>query len=455
MQTVVSKGKSLLSNWGTRPAQGNPCVSPVQGNPAMAPKKVEQFRPPVSVARRKTSKSSESAPAAEAPAITAAAPATTAPASRSDAFKGLRAPPGVICAVVKPEGSVKKEKPPAGEAPAPPPPDSSAVPPPGELQRMTSALKYKASKGDHELHDQYKKCTSNQEKRSFYYNSFLPGNPIKETSKAFKRQRESEKVDSDKNKDWGWVSRDFVAGKLELQRWREIPAMRIELEHKLSKMDTRPCEFADKLEDHMDKKEYRFIQTIASSVEVNKKRTILEEDRELDQDTFDSAMQAIDGLDAGKAITAGGGRSRGSGSTRRPSPEDDSKRDPPWLATFKKECTRNFQTQKRAAEQTLTQAEQCIRLVEEKPKAIKNNDLLTAYFKTVKEHKQMLKTKDHEAAQFFVKNEDSQKPATEAEAKAVEKLWKDAANDIKAAKSAFASACLKMLADLRSAVAKA
>ena len=76
---------------------------------------------------------------------------------------------------------------------------------------------------------------------------------------------------------------------------------------------------------------------------------------------------------------------------------------------------------KRAAEQTLTQAEQCIRLVEEKPTAINNNDLLKAYFKTVKEHKQMLKAKDHEAAQFLIKNEDSQKPATEADAKAVEK----------------------------------
>ena len=443
MQTVVSKGKSLLNNWGTRPAQGNPCVSPVQGNPAMAPKKIEQFRPPVTVARRKRGKTSEEAPPAEAPA-------TKAPASQCSA------PRGTILAVVKPE--VKRERPPATPAssdPKQPTLDQTAPPPPGELQRMASALKHQAQKGKPELQDQYRQLTTHADKRNFYYNTFLPGNPIKETSNAFKRQRESEKVDSDENKDWGWVSRDFVAGKLELQRWREIPAMQIELEHKLSKMDSRTCEFADKLADNMDKNEYRFIQTTASTFETNKKRTVVEEDRELDQATFDSAMQAIDGLDAGRAITAGGGRNRGSGSTRRLSPEDDSKRDPEWLAKFKKECTRNFQSQKRAAEQTLTQAEQCIRLVEEKPSAINNNDLLKAYFKTVKEHKQMLKAKDHEAVQFFVKNEASQTPATEEQAKAVEKLWKDAANDIKAAKTAFASACLKMLADLRSAVAKA
>lgn len=396
----------------------------------MAPKKATtQFRPPLSVvARRKTGKSSDDAPPAEAPA-----------------------PP--VWTVVKPE-TVKKE-PAANLAPARAAqalaPDATAVPPAGELQRMTSALKYQAQKGNPELQDKYRKLSTNQEKRQFYWNSFLPGNPMKETSKAFKRQRESEKVDSDKSKDWGWVSRDFVAGKLELQRWREIPAMKVELEHKLSKMDSRLCEFADKLAANDDKHEYHFIQTNSSSVEQNKKRTVVEEDRELDQGTFDSAMQAIDGLDAGRAITAGAGRA----SQRRPSPDDDSKRDPPWLATFKKECTRNFMTQKRAAEQALTQAAQCIRLVEEKPSAVNNNDLLKAYFKTIKEQLQVLKTKDHEAAQFLIKHEASLKPATEDAAKAVEKDWKEAANEIKAAKGSFTSSCLKMLTDLRSAVAKA
>ena len=133
-------------------------------------------------------------------------------------------------------------------------------------------------------------------------------------------------------------------------------------------------------------------------------------------------MQAIDGLDAGTAITGGGSKSRGSGGQRRPSPDDESKRDPPWLATFKKECTRNFLTQKRAAEQVLSQAEQTLRLVDEKPSAVNNNDLLKAYLKTCKEQVKILKTKDHEAAQFLIKNEASQNPATEEAAKRVEQL---------------------------------
>ena len=94
-------------------------------------------------------------------------------------------------------------------------------------------------------------------------------------------------MDADKTKDWGWVSRDFIAGKLELTRWREIPEMKIQLEHRLSKLDARPCEYAAKLGPNMDKNEYHFFQQLTEATEQNKKRTVVEEDRELDKETFD------------------------------------------------------------------------------------------------------------------------------------------------------------------------
>ena len=456
MHKVVSKGKTLLDNWGVRPAQGNLSASPAQGTLAMAPK---QKKAATSEAATKKAATSEVAPSGAAAGAMPRRRATGKIASEpsalphcSEAGSETVAPP----AAVKPE-RVKKEPTPKAIllSQFQKPPDPSTAPPAGELQRMVSCMKAAAARGEGEQLAEYQSFASTKEKRMFYYNTFLPGNPMKETSKAFKRLRESERTDADKTKDWGWVSRDFAAGKLELTRWREIPEQKIQLEFRLAKLEKRTAEYAHLLEDHMDKHEYHFVQLIQSTTESNKRKTVVEEDRALDQETYDSAMVAIDGLEGGKAITGtvGSNRRGSAGSNRRPSPTEDT-RDPAWLTSFKKECTRNFATQKRAAEQALSNAEQTIRLVDEKPHCVANNDLLKAYVKTIKNQIQSLKHEDYAAAQFLVKHEASSSPKTEEAATAAEKDWKEAANNIKGAKTAFLSACTKMLADLRVALSK-
>ena len=481
MRKVVSDGKAFLKNWGVSPAQGYPSVSPAQGCKAMAPRTKAKAAPTEVAPAAKT----EAAPPKRRAATKVAAPAAEPKAPQApavvagDPFAAARAPPGTPLVVVpgapvKPESAtIKKESrgaaapeaptgpatalaPGGGAATAPaaaaPTVDTSAAPPKGEMERMVSSLKTAALKGAGEQLAEYQALPSRAEKRLFYYNTFLPGNPIKETSKAFKRQRESERVDADKTKDWGWVSRDFVAGKLELTRWREIPELKIQLEYSLSKMDKRVADFAHLLGENMDKHEYHFLQAVQSVVEQNKKRTVLEEDREINQETYDSALGAIDGLDSGRSITAQAGSRRASGSNRRPSPDDDSKRDPPWLAAFKKECTRNFTTQKRAAEQALSNAGQTMSIADENPGTVNSNDLLKAYVKTIKEQMKLLQKHDHAAAQFLIKYEPFSKPANEDEAKKLESAWKSAANDIKNAKTTFMSACGQMLIAVRQAL---
>lgn len=498
MNSVISSGQALLKNWGqnVRPAQGNSTVRPAQGNPAMAPKKNVPSRSPPSdgePGRRKTGKQT-AAPGAPAAAV---APARRLP-SRSPPSEGeparrrgrgqaeAPATPEVVAKASAPaltpvlaiatapgprfrdpaakqEPGVKRERTaldlaaPAAEAKdiAPPPPaETFAAPPAGEMQRMASALGRAASRSAEAQGEQDKyRQLSNKEKRNYYYNTFLPANPMKDPTRLFTRARQSEREDGHETEEFGWVDRDFIAGKLHLDNWREIPEMKIKLEFQLAKYPKRECEAAHLLSDDMDKYEYKFSLTVEKSSEKNKKRVTVQDESELDEATHSSAMAAIDGLDGGRALNGPARTVRGT--KRQLSPEDESKRDPAWLSTYKKECIRNFTTQKRAAEQAISSADECVRLVEQNASKVDGNDLLKAYLSTVKQQVELLRTADQKAASFEVTHSSTKLPASEDVAKKVEKAWKDAANELKSAKISFTSACLKMQTDLRAALAKA
>ena len=473
------------------PARRVPSRSPPSEGESRAGKQAEDWAAPVAPARRVPSRSppsegesarrtgrvqAEAAAPAVAPVLaiaTAPGPRFKDPAKREPGVKQEAAEAKAAAPPAAPAAEAKAAAPPAApgaeaKATAPlaapaaaakafapgPPLDTSVAPPSGEMQRMASALSRAASRSDEaqgEL-DKYK-LLSNKEKRNYYYNTFLPANPMKDPSRLYTRSRQSERVDGTDTEDFGWVDRDFIAGKLHLDNWREVPEKKIKLEFHLAKYPKRECEAAHLLEDWMDKYEYMFSLTVAKSSEKNKKSVTVQEASELDEATHSSAMAAIDGLDGGRALSGPPKTVRGQ--KRQLSPEDESKKDPAWLSTYKKECIRNFSTQKRAAEQAISSADECVRLVEQNERILAGNDLLKAYLQTVKQQVEVLRKADQKAATFEVAHSSTKLPASEDVAKKYEKAWKDAANEVKAAKTTFTSACLKMQTDLRAALAKA
>ena len=500
MNSVISSGQALLKNWGqaVRPAQGTSTVRPAQGNPAMAPKKVVPSRSPPSDSepnRRKTGKTAAPEAPVAAPARVERVPSLSPPSDgefgrrRGRGQAGAAATSEVAPAVsrvpvlaiatapgprfrdpaAKTEPAVKRESAapelaaaPTARLPAPaaapqelaPPVDTSAAPPPGEMQRMASALTRAASKSP-EAQDtlNHYKQLSNKEKRNYYYNTFLPAHPLKDPTRLYTRSRTSVREDGADTEDFGWVDRDFIAGKLHLDNWRQVPEMKIKLEFQLAKYARRECEAAHLLSDDMDKYEYKFSLTVEKSSEKNKKQVRVQDESEIDEATHASAMAAIDGLDGGRALSGPARTARGT--KRQLSPDDESKRDPAWLSTFKKECVRNFTTQKRAAEQAISSADECVRLVEQNASKIAGNDLLKAYLQTIKQQVELLKAADRKAASFEVAHSSTKVPVSEDAAKSCEVAWKDAANELKSAKTCFTSACLKMQTDLRAELAKA
>ena len=343
------------------------------------------------------------------------------------------------------------------EAPAAPP-EAPAVapapkaPPAGEMDRMRSALQRRANAGDQQQLAAYNACFSWADKRHFYWNSWIEGNPKREAQTA-KKTFSSQMNDKNQYLDHGYCDRDFIAGKLQWPNWRTVPEQKIKLEHKLAQMESRLCAAAHLLSDEHDKMEYHFFEAISIKEEINSTSLELSNEKELEADDYQGALQAVQNLSGASVQQQAPGRLSGDRNRqqRRPSPTERPE-ETEWLKSFRKEATGAFQTAKKAAGSCLQSAEELMLLCKNNEAALAGNKLLQAYVETVGSHLHLLRQEDRTAADFELATQKN--PTGETEANDLRPLWTTGANRLKSAKLAFTKATLTMQSALREHLAK-
>ena len=310
------------------------------------------------------------------------------------------------------------------------------------MARMLSALK-KAGKEDKLA--EYKALTSNGARHEFYYNCWLAENPKQRVHNAV-RSRASERVDTASSKDHGWVSRDYVAAMLQLQNWRTVPDQKILLELELAKLPSKLHDQASVFPEGMDKQVYHYVQTLSSTDEHNTKKFEYQEQNELDAKQGEAMLAAIERNHASSAIA--GTTSR----RNRPSPSPPGSGKPPkpqWLTDFEKNAVNFFKATKRSVELASKQASELVRQAEEHKSKL--DQLAQAYLDTVTSQLVALDKADRVGTEFQLAADS--KPENEAAAEDLTKTWKEAAHQLKAAKTAFLTATTSMQTSLRATLA--
>ena len=342
---------------------------------------------------------------------------------------------------------------PAAQTEAPAVAPMPKAPPAGEMDRMRSALQRRANAGDQQQLAAYNACFSWADKRHFYWNSWIEGNPKREAQTA-KKTFSSQMHDKNQYVDHGYCDRDFIAGKLQWPNWRTVPEQKIKLEHKLAQMESRLCAAAHLLSDEHDKMEYHFFEAISIKEEINSTSLELSNEKELEADDYQGVLQAVQNLSGASVQQQAPGRLSGgerNRQQRRPSPTERTE-EPEWLKSFRKEATGAFVTAKKAGGSCLQSAEELMLLCKNNEAALAGNKLLQAYVETVGSHLHLLRQEDRTAADFELATQKN--PTGETEANDLRPLWTTAANRLKSAKLAFTKATQTMQAALRDHLAK-
>ena len=310
------------------------------------------------------------------------------------------------------------------------------------MARMLSALK---KPGKEEDFAKYKALRHNKQRHEFYYNCWLAENP-KHKGHTATRSRTSERVDTDRSKDHGYQSRDYVAAMMKLEQWRTIPEQRVLLELELAKLPSKPHEQAAHFPDGMDQNVYHFVESLVLVDEHNKKSFTYDETNDLDEAQGEALLAGIDGSSSSTSTALTNSR------RNRPSRSPTETAKPPkpqWLVDFEKSALNFFKTNKRAVELASKQATDLVKQAEDHKSSL--DQLCAAYLDTVQRSLKALDKADEAGTQFQLATE--AKPADETAAKTLTAEWKEAANELKAAKTAFLTATQSMQTSLRAALA--
>ena len=296
--------------------------------------------------------------------------------------------------------------------------------------------------------NQFQACSTWEEKRNFYWNSWIEANAKQENRST--KTHSSESKDASKQTDHGWVDRAYVAKELGLDNYHSVPEQMRKLTYKLSQLDSRPHPGAQYLEEGDDPYEYHLLTFKRNKEEANKERLELSATQSLEDTEYQGAMSAVSNITAagnGSLQQRGGRQSRtglGAGGQRRTPAEDK----PEWLKAFDKEGPNAFAAAKRALSSSLLAADELLLLLARNAAALSRDDkLLLAYKDCVTSHCERLRAKDRNAASFELST--NKHPSTEELAEDLLPKWVDAAKELKDLKAAFLKDTLHMQTALR------
>ena len=166
----------------------------------------------------------------------------------------------------------------------------------------------------------------------------------------------------------------------------------------------------------------------------------------MDANQGEAMLAATEKHHASSAIAGATGR-RNRPSSSLPGSEKPPK--PQWLTDFEKNAVNFFKATKRSVELASKQASELVRQAEEHKSKL--DQLGQAYLDTVASQLVALDKADRVGTEFQLAADS--KPENEAAAEDLTKTWKEAALELKAAKTAFLTATTSMQTSLRATLA--
>ena len=452
MQQVVASGRSLLKNWDT-PKDLQKARDVYLQKAAMAPKKTtaadataegkKRAAERLQQVERERAQAAEDASKARAAERLQKAEREREEAAAQARLKQQQKEENAKAAALA-FRAMKEE---AGQTPVKTEPGEK-LPTPGnaEFARMLSNLKGDKTPHGVEQLQKFRLCTTQQEKRQFYWGNWVVSHPANQAQKAAKTHSSS-KRDRNKVKDFGWVEREFVAKRKCLQDWAFNESQEARLEHYLQACASKQHPADPKL------RLYHYTEEVDEVEQENEELLKFENGTDLTADEYE---QAVAGLTNGASSSTGAAQApKRKLAKALPAPlEADEKRrnklakpaDPEWMVAFRKSALAPFNNAKNSCETVIRDCREIL-LDADTTKGVKTQLLAKAYKEEVEKALAVL-CKAVEAAGTW-KRSVGETPASEADAASRAAVFETRVGELKRHKSAFKTACDTKLKELK------